>query len=139
MNTIAPFAEAAIDVRIEKREDGEKIDQAIKEICSYSDVPGTVLELTGKITRPAWLLTDESQKLIDLIAEEGAKLGLELDHEKSGGGSDGNLTGHIGIPTVDGLGPIGGNPHQESEFLYIPSLTERTRLLANVIDRLSNN
>ena len=139
VNTIAPFAEAAIDVRIETWEDGDAIDAAIKEICSSSDVEGTRLELTGKITRPAWNLTDDSRKLIGLIAEEGAKLGLELSHEKSGGGSDGNLTGYVGIPSIDGLGPIGGNAHQESEYLYIPSLTERSLLLANVIERLSND
>lgn len=138
VNTIAPYAEAFIDVRINTAEQGDAIDKAIKEICSKSDVPGTTLELTGKITRPAWVLTEESQKLIDIIADEGKKLGLELSHEKSGGGSDGNLTGYMGIPSIDGLGPEGGNAHEESEFLHIPSLTVRTNLLANVIQRLSD-
>ncbi len=138
VNTIAPYAEASIDVRINTAEQGDAIDKAIKEICSKSDVPGTTLELSGKITRPAWVLTEESQKLIDIIADEGKKLGLELSHEKSGGGSDGNITGYMGIPSIDGLGPEGGNAHEESEFLYIPSLTVRTNLLANVIQRLSN-
>lgn len=137
VNTIAPSAEAAIDVRIETREDGEAVDAAIKEICSYSEVPGTVLHLTGNITRPAWNLTAEAEALIGLIVEEGANIGLVLSHEKSGGGSDGNLTGAIGIPSIDGLGPCGADAHQESEFLHIPSLTERTLLLANVIERLS--
>ena len=138
VNTIAPYAEAFIDVRINTAEQGDDIDKAIKEICSKSDVPGTTLELTGKITRPAWVLTEKSEKLIDIIVDEGKKLGLELSHEKSGGGSDGNLTGYMGIPSIDGLGPEGGNAHEESEFLYIPSLTVRTNLLANVIQRLSD-
>lgn len=137
VNTIAPTAEAAIDVRIETWEDGDAVDAAIKEICSYSEVPGTVLQLTGNITRPAWNLTDDARALIDIIVEEGTKVGLELAHEKSGGGSDGNLTGSIGIPSIDGLGPCGADAHQESEYLYIPSLIERTLLLANVIERLS--
>lgn len=137
VNTIAPSAEAAIDVRIETREDGEAVDAAIKEICSYSEVPGTMLRLTGNITRPAWNLTAEAEALIGIITEEGAAIGLDLKHEKSGGGSDGNLTGAIGIPSIDGLGPCGADAHQESEYLYIPSLAERTLLLANVIERLS--
>lgn len=137
VNTIAPFAEAAIDVRIETPEHAIEIDKSIKEVCSYSDVQGTTLELTGKITRPAWIRTDESLKLYEVIADEGAKLGLELKHEKSGGGSDGNLTGAIGIPTIDGLGPVGGFAHSEKEFLYVPSLIERTLLLANVLETLS--
>lgn len=137
VNTIAPFAEAAIDVRIQTPEHAIEIDQEIREICSYSEVPGTSLELTGKITRPAWTITKESLKLYEIIADEGAKLGLDLKHEKSGGGSDGNLTGAIGIPTIDGLGPVGGFAHSEKEFLYIPSLTERALFLANVLERLT--
>lgn len=138
VNTIAPFAEAAIDVRIETWEDGDAVDLAIKEICSYSEIPGTRLELTGNITRPAWNLTEEAEALIKVITEEGEKIGLELSHEKSGGGSDANLTSFVGIPSIDGLGPVGANAHQESEYLYIPSLTDRALLLANVIERLSN-
>ncbi|WP_328824088.1 M20 family metallopeptidase [Planococcus glaciei] len=138
VNTIAPFAEAAIDVRIETWEDGDTVDSAIKEICSYSEIPGTRLELTGNITRPAWNLTAEAEALIAIITEEGQKNGLELLHEKSGGGSDANLTSFAGIPSIDGLGPVGADAHQESEYLYIPSLAERTLLLANVIERLSS-
>jgi glutamate carboxypeptidase len=137
VNTIAPFAEAGIDVRIETREDGDAVDLAIKEICSYSEIPGTRLELAGNITRPAWNLTKEAEELIGVITEEGKKIGLELSHEKSGGGSDANLTSFVGIPSIDGLGPVGANAHQESEYLYVPSLAERTLLLANVIERLS--
>ena len=137
INTIAPSAEASIDVRIETYEQASEIDKAIKEICSYSDVAGTTLELSGKITRPPMLVTEGSKKLLRVIQEEGEKLGLELTGEKSGGGSDGNLTSSVGVPTVDGLGPIGGNAHSEDEYLYIPSLTERALLLAKVIERLS--
>lgn len=138
VNTIAPFAEAGIDLRIETPEDGERLDRAIKEICSDAETPGTTVELTGHITRPAWVLTDEARRLIDVISEEAAKIGIELTHEKSGGGSDANLTAHIGIPSIDGLGPVGGNAHQETEYLVVSSLTDRTLLLANVIERLSS-
>lgn len=137
VNTIAPSAEAAIDVRIDTEEQGSAIDKAIKLVTSTSDISGTSLELTGKITRPAWQLTKDSEELIDKVIEEGKRLGLILTHEKSGGGSDGNITGHIGTPTVDGLGPVGGNAHSESEFLYVPSLVERSLLLANVLKTLS--
>lgn len=137
INTIAPFAEAAIDVRIDTKEQGIAIDEAIKKVTSKAVDPDVQLTLTGKITRPAWQLTEGSKQLINQVIEQGEQLGLTLTHGKSGGGSDGNLTGHIGIPTVDGLGPIGGNAHAASEFLYIPSLTERSLLLANVVKQLS--
>ncbi|HLU22729.1 MAG TPA: hypothetical protein VKZ77_09645 [Bacillaceae bacterium] len=65
------------------------------------------------------------------------ELGFDLSAEKRGGKSDGNLTAAMGIATVDGLGPVGGKAHTEDEYLYIPSLMERTLLLAKIIDRLS--
>ena len=138
INTIAPSATASIDVRIETHEQAEEIDAAIKEICSHSDVAGTTLELSGKITRPPMLVTEASNALLKVIQEEGTKLGLDLTAVKSGGGSDGNLTSSVGVPSIDGIGPVGGNAHGEDEFLYIPSLTERALLLAKVIERLSN-
>ena len=137
INTIAPSATASIDVRIETHEQADEIDAAIKEICSHSDVAGNDLELSGKITRPPMLVTEASNALLKVIQEEGTKLGLDLTAVKSGGGSDGT-TSSVGVPSIDGLGPIGGNAHSDDEYLYIPSLTERALLLAKVIERLSN-
>lgn len=136
-NTIAPSAEAAIDVRFETEQQGYEVDRAIREICSYSEVPGTVLELAGKITRPAWSINLSSQPLTDLIIEEGEKLGINLVTQYSGGGSDGNFTGSLGIPTIDGLGPYGGDAHRESEFLVIPSIELKGTLMVNILKRLS--
>lgn len=136
-NTIAPNAEAKIDLRFETSDQGEKADAKIREILGYSDVKGTELELTGGITRPAWQADERSLALFQLIKEEGKKLNMDLDTFYSGGGSDGNFTGNIGIPTIDSLGPIGGNAHQENEFMYIDSIETRGVLFVNVLKKLA--
>lgn len=135
-NTIAPNAEAKIDIRFETIEQGAWVDQSVRDILSYSDVSGTKIELSGGITRPAWEADTASMKLFELIKKEGQKLNLDLEPIYSGGGSDGNFTGNIGIPTIDGLGPIGGNAHQDTEFLILDSLETKGLLLINTLKSL---
>lgn len=137
-NTIAPQAEAKIDLRFETPEQGKEADASIRKILGQSDVEGTKIELTGGITRPAWKQSSQSRALFDLVKEEGEKIGLDLEPFYSGGGSDGNFTGNLGIPTIDGLGPNGGNAHQSSEFLLFDTIETKGILLINVLKRLSS-
>ncbi|WP_208560292.1 M20 family metallopeptidase [Marinilactibacillus kalidii] len=135
-NTIAPNAEAKIDIRFETQEQGIEVDRLVREILDYSDVPGTELTLTGGITRPAWQADAASMRLFELIRKEGEKLGMSLTPVYSGGGSDGNFTGNLGIPTIDGLGPIGGNAHQADEFLVYSTLETKGELLIQTLKAL---
>lgn len=139
INTIAPFAKAAIDVRFSTKDEGIEVDKKIREICETSDVPGTKLTLSGGINRPPMMFTDGVKFLVDLVLEEAEKLGIDADHTATGGGSDAAFTADIGIPTVDGLGSVGGNQNNEKEYLELDSLVERTNLLMNVIKRLSHD
>ncbi|MET3909911.1 acetylornithine deacetylase/succinyl-diaminopimelate desuccinylase-like protein [Bradyrhizobium sp. S3.3.6] len=63
-------------------------------------------------------------------------LGSDLPHVSAGGGSDGNFTGALGIPTLDGLGARGGNAHTLEEFIEVNSLAERGRLMAGLLGTL---
>ncbi len=66
----------------------------------------------------------------------GATLGVELEHGQFGGGSDGNFTGALGIPTLDGLGPIGAGPHTYDEHILVSSLSSRCQILAGLLETL---
>ena len=68
-----------------------------------------------------------------LIEETGKAIDLPITWQAVGGGSDANLTGSLGIPTVDGLGPIGGAMHSRNEFMVLDSIAKRLELLRNVI------
>ncbi len=137
-NTVAPLAVGNVDVRVVNEEQAVWADEQIREICSSPDVEGTSIELEGDISRPPMFLEDNAKKLLDIIVAVGKDLGMNIKHTSTGGGSDGNFTAAMGVATIDGLGPVGGNAHSEEEYLEIDSLVERTLLLANVIVRLSH-
>ena len=138
VNTIAPFAEAAIDLRFETQAQGEFAKQQIIDICTTTATKGITLELSGDITRPAWSVGNAgTEELAKLVIEEGSKLGLTIESCYSGGGSDGNFTGYLNIPTIDSLGPRGGFAHQKEEYVIISSIAERGELLIQVLNRLT--
>jgi glutamate carboxypeptidase len=72
-------------------------------------------------------------RLFETAREAGRSLGLELTEGSTGGGSDGNFTAAMGIPTLDGLGALGAGAHAEYEHVLIDSLPERAALLAALI------
>ncbi|MBP3040268.1 M20 family metallopeptidase [Bacillaceae bacterium Marseille-Q3522] len=137
VNTIAPFAEAGIDLRFETQEQGEAAQSKIFEICGYAETANVHVEINGGITRPAWRAAENAEELLAVIKESASELNIHFGVTYSGGGSDGNFTGNLGIPTVDGLGPRGGNAHQDDEFLVVSSLSERGQLLVKVLDKLN--
>lgn len=137
VNTVAPVAEASIDVRISTSKQGEWIHNKIQDVCSEEEVRGTELKLTGGINRPPMVFTDEIEKLVNIVQKEAEKLGIHVEHTATGGGSDASFTANMGIPTLDGLGPVGGKQHSQEEYLEIDSLLERTHLFINVLKRFS--
>lgn len=138
-NTVAPHAEGHIDIRVVTMEQAERLARQIQEICATPDVQGTTLELTGDISRPPMFKDKKTEGLLKVIQEVGKEIGIEIKDTKTGGGSDGNFTAAMGVATIDGLGPVGGSAHSESEYLEINTFTERTLLLAETIKRLSQS
>lgn len=136
-NMIPHEATAEIDVRISKNEQGPIIDQKIKDICATTDVPGTKLELSGGINRPPLELNEKNKQLLKTIKEVGQSIGLTIEDVHTGGGSDASFPSALGVATIDGLGPVGGELHNENEYMVIETLTERCNLLAHVIVELS--
>jgi glutamate carboxypeptidase len=74
-------------------------------------------------------------RLFDLARSIGRELGFEVEETATGGGSDANTTAATGTPTLDGLGPIGGDAHTPAEWIEIESVVPRTALLAGLIVR----
>jgi glutamate carboxypeptidase len=138
VNTIAPSAAAHVDVRITYAEQAEVIDRKVREICASSDIAGTTIKLEGGINRPPMVKNDQTIQFLEIIKETGAELGLTITDVSTGGGSDASFTSAMGVSTIDGLGPVGGNAHSVDEYLEIPTLLERTSLLAEVIRKLAN-
>ena len=99
--------------------------------------PGTEVEVIPGVVRPFWHAAQGDRALHAIAAGIAAELGFELPGEASGGGSDGNFTGALGIPTLDGLGPRGDFLHTLQEHIVVESLAERARLLAGLLMALA--
>ena len=95
--------------------------------------PGTEIELMQGAVRPFWHTGAGDRALFETASRIAADLGFELPGETSGGGSDGNFTGAMGIPTLDGLGARGDFLHTRDEYIEIDSLAERGRLMAGLL------
>lgn len=110
------------------------LDHAVERMLALSGRQGGV-EFTVRrgVTRPVWEPDAGTMGLYRMAQGLAAKLGLPLPHDSAGGGSDGNFTGALGIPTLDGLGVQGGAYHTLEEHIRLDSLVPRARLFAGLL------
>lgn len=130
-NVVAAQASADVDVRVSHAEDVVFMEHALAELEPV--LQGASLEVTGGWTRPPLERSPGSALLFTRAREAGLELGLDLTEGSSGGGSDGNLVGALGVPVLDGLGAEGGGAHADDEHVLIESLPVRARLLAALL------
>jgi glutamate carboxypeptidase len=90
------------------------------------------------VTRPVWEPDARTLRLHAQAEALAKRIGIPLPHRSAGGGSDGNFTGAIGVPTLDGLGVLGGSGHTLEEHVLIDSLMPRGRLLAGLLATLDS-
>ncbi len=133
-NVVAAEAMAEIDVRIARFADGPALE---KKFLSLKPVDsGCAIEVTGGINRPPMERTPGTVRLFQIARQQAAALGMNIDEASTGGGSDGNFTSALGIPTLDGLGAVGEGAHASNESVVMDELPRRTALLAALIQSL---
>ena len=133
-NVVAAQCRCVIDVRIEKVSEWERIEQAIRDLEAHPFDPRVKVQVEGKMARPPMMPTEKSLAFCKLAEEVGRKEGIAFQWQAAGGGSDGNFTSALGIPTLDGLGPVGGNGHAVTEYGEISSLEPRFRFLKALVE-----
>lgn len=133
-NVIPAECTLQVDARTPTHEEAERITRAIRSLEPV--LPGAQLEIDGKFRRPPLERTPGNIRLFELAREVASELGQELREGATGGASDGNLTSAMGVPTLDGLGPIGHGAHQLDEQVDVGTLGWRTALVAGLIHRL---
>jgi glutamate carboxypeptidase len=130
-NVVAAQARAVVDVRAPTREAAVEIDGAIRRLQPVR--PGTRLTIEGGFERPPMERTPAVSALFARAVGVAASLGRTLQEGSAGGGSDGNFTAALGVPTLDGLGALGDGAHAAHEHVDVPSLPWRAALLAGLI------
>ena len=114
------------------------LDRGVERMLALGGTEDDVgFEVTRGVTRPVWEPDGETMAMYELARGIAREMGHDLGHGSAGGGSDGNFTGAMGIPTLDGLGPIGEKHHTLEENIEIQSLVDRARLFAALLTRLA--
>jgi glutamate carboxypeptidase len=130
-NVIAAEAEAEIDVRVARAKDAARIDRRFRSLRVRDR--GCVLHVEGGMNRPPMERSRATVALFRRAATFAAQIGFELEEASTGGGSDGNFTAAIGVPTLDGMGGVGEGAHASHESVVLKQLVPRTALLAEMI------
>jgi glutamate carboxypeptidase len=130
-NVIASQASMEVDVRIAKASDAAHIERLFRRL-KVSD-PHCRLNITGGINRPPMERKPGTISLFKKARTIAAELGFSLEEAATGGGSDGNFTAALGVPTLDGMGAVGDGAHAAHESVVIEHLIPRTALLAAMI------
>ena len=132
VNVVPAEATAFLDVRIAHLKDAAVIDRKLRSLKPVNRK--CKLKITGGINRPPMERTAGVVALYQQASAIARELGWKLDEAAVGGGSDGNFTAGLGIPTLDGLGGVGDGAHAAHEFVLISELPRRAALLAGLIE-----
>ena len=135
-NVIAAEAFAEVDVRIAKAADAARVDNLFRGL-KVAD-PACRLQVTGGMNRPPMERTPGTVALFKQARRLATELGFALDEASTGGGSDGNFTSALGVPTLDGMGAVGEGAHAAHESIATEHLAPRTALLAAMIASTSH-
>jgi glutamate carboxypeptidase len=131
VNVIPAEASAVLDVRVARKQDAAGIDRKLRSLKPFNRQ--CKLEISGGMNRPPMERTSSVAALYKKAAEIAKQMGWKSEEAAVGGGSDGNFTAGLGIPTLDGLGGVGEGAHATHESILISELPKRAALLAELI------
>ena len=134
-NVVPAEARATIDARANTRADAERVQRAMRSL--QPQIAGAAIEVTGGFDRPPLERTDGVARLFAEAKVVASKIGVTLQEGSAGGGSDGNFTAALGVPTLDGFGAIGDGAHALHEHVDIDALIPRAATIAGLLARLT--
>ena len=133
-NVIAPEAGCEIDLRVPTAEDGARMENMLLGLGALT--PGCRVTVTGGMNRPPFAESPAISTLYEKARALAQQVGIDLPRQQRGGGSDGNFTAALGVPTLDGLGCPGAGAHASHEHILWRELAPRAALLASMLETL---
>ena len=130
-NVIAADAHVEVDMRVARLKDAEVLDRKFHALRPFDK--RCKLTVTGGLNRPPMERSVGIVQLFRTAQQLGRELGVEIDESHTGGGSDGNFTAALGIPTLDGLGAVGEGAHAVNESILVDRIADRTALLGKLL------
>jgi len=133
-NVVPQTARAEVDIRISRKADAEPLERALRSLRPV--LAGARLQVLGGVSRPPLERTPSVERLFRHAQRLMREVGLPLGEASTGGGSDGNFTAALGVPTLDGLGAVGDGAHSPREHVIVKALPERAALIAGLLATL---
>ena len=132
-NVVADRCELHVDIRAPTNESYEHALATVRDVATREHVPEVTVEVAQGSGFPPMEKGAGTARLVEQAKAIGNELGLDVDDTSTGGASDANGVSARGVPTLDGLGPVGGGAHSPDEWLDLSSVVSRTALLAALI------
>jgi glutamate carboxypeptidase len=133
-NVVAAEAQAEVDTRVPRIRDAAALEKRFRALRPYDK--RCTLSVTGGLNRPPMERSSGTVKLFRAAQKLASDLGLDLEESSTGGGSDGNFTAALGVPTLDGLGAVGEGAHAPNESILVDRIADRTALIAKLLAAL---
>lgn len=133
-NVVAAEARAEVDIRVLRQKDAGPLDKKFRSLRPFDK--RCTIEVDGGLNRPPMERSAGIRSLFKKAASLAADLSVELEESTTGGGSDGNFTAALGVPTLDGLGGVGEGAHAANESILVERIADRTALLAALVESL---
>jgi glutamate carboxypeptidase len=135
-NVVPASCRLQLDLRAATQSEFDQANAEVERLVAEPMLDGVSAELRRMALHPVMERTPGTARLAELAIAMAGELGFTLRDTSTGGASDANTTSHAGLPSLDGLGPIGGDDHSADEWLDLGSVVPRTALLANLIVRV---
>jgi glutamate carboxypeptidase len=130
-NVVAAEARAEIDIRVLQLRDAPALEKKFRSLKPFDR--RCSIEVTGGLNRPPMERSAGIVKLFRTAQKLARELGVEIEESLTGGGSDGNFTAALGVPTLDGLGAVGEGAHAPNESILVDRIADRTALIAKLL------
>lgn len=135
-NVVAERCEIHVDVRSPREESLGEAEAEVERIANANTVPDVTARVSGGKWHRPMEKKEGGARLAAIAAEVAREMGFELADASTGGASDANTTSAAGVPTLDGLGPVGGDDHAPKEWIDLASVVPRITLLGGLVSRL---
>jgi glutamate carboxypeptidase len=134
VNVVAAEASVKVDIRVSRMKDVPALDRKFRALRPFDK--RCSIRVEGGLNRPPMERTAAIRKLFATARDLAAEIGVKVEESSTGGGSDGNFTAALGVPTLDGLGGVGEGAHAPNESILVDRIADRTALLALLLANL---
>ena len=132
-NVVSESAELELDLRFTDMNELQKIKDKLEFLLENPKTKGIKVEVIETGHRPPMNPSEKTQKMYEEINNIAEKLNIEIKWAATGGGSDANFTAALGVPSLDGLGPVGGGGHGPNEYLEVDTVEDRLKILVELL------